>query len=123
HQPDHPVSGQYRALLAQVVPPPDGSAGSVLLFTALAPGAGVTTALLNLAVCAAADGRDVVVVDANLRRPALAARLGVVAAAGLREIPAGSAAPGQGVRRTAPARPARPAPGRGGGPGGRAGGG
>ncbi len=104
HQPDHPVSRQYRSLLAQVAPGLEGAAGSVLLFSALAPAAGVTTALLNLAVCAAADGSEVVVVDANLKRPAVASRLGVVSAPGLREILAGTAALDQALRHTAQER-------------------
>jgi Mrp family chromosome partitioning ATPase len=102
HQPDHEVSKQYRALLARVLPTPAGATGDVLLFTALAPAAGVTTALLNLAVSAcAADGRAVVAVDVNLRRPALAGRLGLAAGPGVSELLAGRAALEQAVRRTA----------------------
>lgn len=33
HQPDHPVSGQYRELLAAVTPPAAGEAAPVLLLT------------------------------------------------------------------------------------------
>lgn len=102
HQPDHEVSKLYRALLARIVPAPAESAGHVLLFTALAPAAGVTTALLNLAVSAcAAAGREVVAVDVNLQRPALAGRLGLTAGPGLRDLLAGSAALEQALRRTA----------------------
>jgi Mrp family chromosome partitioning ATPase len=101
HQPEHEVSRQYRALLSQVLPEPCGEAGHALLFTALSPGAGVTTALLNLAVSAcAAERREVVVVDANLHRPALAGRVGVAEGPGLRDLLAGSAALDQAVRGT-----------------------
>jgi Mrp family chromosome partitioning ATPase len=99
HQPDHEISRQYRALLAQVLP--SRAEGHVLLFSSLEPAAGVTTALLNLAVSAcAAEGRTAVAVDANLRRPALAGRLGLAAAPGLRDLLAGTSALEQAVRRT-----------------------
>jgi Mrp family chromosome partitioning ATPase len=105
HQPEHEVSKQYRALLGQVLPEPAGEAGRVVLLTALAPAAGVTTALLNLAVSAcAAQARAVVIVDTNLRRPGLAARVGLPAAPGLSELLAGSAALEQVVRATAQER-------------------
>ena len=101
HQPDHEVSKQYRALLGQVLPAAADEDGHVLLFTALGRGAGVTTALLNLAVSAcAAEGREVVVVEANLTRPALAARVGLPPGPGLRDLVAGSASLDQAVRPT-----------------------
>jgi Mrp family chromosome partitioning ATPase len=105
HQPGHEVSKQFRALLGQILPGPADEAGRVLLFTALAPAAGVTTALLNLAVSAcAAEARAAVVVDANLRRPGLAARVGLPAAPGLSDLLAGGAALEQVVRATAQER-------------------
>src|SRR5262249_27926067 len=64
----------------------------VLLFTAAGSGAGTTTALLNLAVTAV-QGRKlrVIVVDADVRQPAVAARLGLPLAPGLQEVLAGTA--------------------------------
>jgi Mrp family chromosome partitioning ATPase len=105
HQPEHEVSKQYRALLGQVLPVAADDAGRVLLFTALGSGAGVTTALLNLAVSAcAAEVREAVIVDTNLARPALAARVGLPPGPGLRDLVAGSAALEQAVRPTAQER-------------------
>jgi succinoglycan biosynthesis transport protein ExoP len=105
HKPGHAVSKQYRALLGQILPEPADEAGRVLLFTALAPAAGASTALLNLAVSACtAQARAVVVVDTNLRRPGLAARVGLPAAPGLSDLLAGSAALEQVVRATAQER-------------------
>jgi Mrp family chromosome partitioning ATPase len=99
HQPEHEVSKHYRALLGEILT--ENEDGRVLLFTALSPAAGVTTALLNLAVSAsAAEGREVVVVDANLQRPGLASRLGLSDGPGLRDLLAGSAALEQAVRGT-----------------------
>lgn len=91
HQPDHPVSEQYRELLAALTPPiaPEGAAA--LLLTPALPGADAVTVLLNLAVTAARKGgRRVIVVDADLRQPTLAERLGLSARPGLSEVLAGA---------------------------------
>jgi tyrosine-protein kinase Etk/Wzc len=91
HQPDHPTSRQYFALLDQVLGADCDP--QVLLFTALAAGQGVTTVLLNLALAAGASGeRKVAVVDANWKNPGLAARLGLPAGPGLEEVISGSVA-------------------------------
>jgi Mrp family chromosome partitioning ATPase len=84
HQPDHPVSVQYRSLAAELVSQLPGGGPRVLLFTAAAAGAGTTTVLLNLAITLARqDATRVTVVDANFAAPALAARLGLPAGPGL----------------------------------------
>jgi Mrp family chromosome partitioning ATPase len=101
HQPDHAVSQQYRELLGTILDGVGKDCGRALLFTAVTPGAGTTTAVLNLAVCAATDRRQVVVVDANLQRPALARRLGLAPGPGLQEVLAGTAALEQVVQQTA----------------------
>jgi Mrp family chromosome partitioning ATPase len=87
HQPEHPVSGQYHALRDAITAQLPGTLPRVLLFTAVAPSAGTTTVLLNLAVTIARlDGPRVTVVDANWQRSAVAERLGLPAAPGLREV-------------------------------------
>jgi Mrp family chromosome partitioning ATPase len=102
HQPEHPVSAQYRALLGQLLADP-GEESRVLLFTALAPGAGATTALLNLAVCACQGGtRRVVLLDANLARPALAARLGLASRPNVQEVLVGQVALEQALQTALP---------------------
>jgi Mrp family chromosome partitioning ATPase len=99
HQPDHPVSKQYKGLLDRLL----GNAGGcqVLLLTAASSGVGTTTVLLNLAIAACTPGRRVAVMDLNLARPAVALRLGLPATPGLREILAGTAAPEQALQATA----------------------
>jgi Mrp family chromosome partitioning ATPase len=96
HAPDIPAAEQYRDLLAALLPASRVRAGErcpVLAFTAAEAGAGSTTILLNVAVSAARQGRRrVVVVDAHLRRPAVAERLGLPPAPGLREVLRGAAA-------------------------------
>src|SRR5207248_1995726 len=78
HQPDHPVSGQYRELLAALTPPTAADGSAVLLLTPALPGADAAAVLLNLAVTAARKGgRRVVVVDADMKAPTLADRRGL----------------------------------------------
>jgi Mrp family chromosome partitioning ATPase len=102
HQPEHPVSKQYHALRESLLGEQPSGAAQILLFTAASAGVGTTTVLLNLAVSAAAHGaRHVAVVDVNLARPAVAARLGLPATPGLREVLAGTAAPEQVLQPTA----------------------
>jgi Mrp family chromosome partitioning ATPase len=93
HQPDHPASGRYRHLLAQMLPDTNDIATQAILFVGLAPGVGTTTALLNLAVSAAQEGRRrVAVFDLNIRRPAVAKRIGVAPGGWVDEVLAGRAA-------------------------------
>jgi Mrp family chromosome partitioning ATPase len=93
HQPEHPVSQQYAALVAQMADEPVGNAAPVLVLTALAPGSGTTTCLLNLAIAGCKKyARRVVVIDANYLRPAAAARLGVPAVSGLNDLLQGKVA-------------------------------
>ncbi len=94
HAPEQPAARQYRQVLDAVL---NTSAASerpaALLFTAALPRTGNTTTLLNLAITAARQGRQrVLVVDANLRQPSVADRLGLAAAPGLREVLAGMVA-------------------------------
>ena len=85
HQPHHPVSEQYRAVLGKLVRQV-GTTAPVLLMVSPVSGVGTTTAVLNLAILRAADTDcRVLVVDGNLRRPALAKQLGVAPDPGLRE--------------------------------------
>jgi Mrp family chromosome partitioning ATPase len=100
HQPEHPVSKQYQALLVRLLGNERGGTSQVLLLTAASAGVGTTTVLLNLAIAACTPGRRVAVMDLNMARPALAHRLGLPASPGLREILAGTAAPEQTLQST-----------------------
>lgn len=94
HQPDHPVSEQYRGLMAEIEAQLGGEPGKTLLFTAAHPAVGTTTVLLNLAIsCARRDGTRVALVDANFARPAISQRLGLATSPGLREALAQSVPP------------------------------
>ena len=91
HQPDHPLSQQYRLLQSALLAQLPATRPQVLLFTAAAPEGDTTTVLLNVAIASAQQGKPrVAVIDANLNRPAVAQRLGLEPVPGLREVLAGS---------------------------------
>jgi Mrp family chromosome partitioning ATPase len=92
HAPQQSEAGQYRRVLDAVRNASVSNQGArILLFTASRARIGNTTTLLNLAITAANEGRErVLVVDANLRQPAVAERLGLPPTPGLREVLAGS---------------------------------
>jgi protein-tyrosine kinase len=89
HAPNSPAGVRYaellESLLAAVVDK-GGAAPTAMLLIGTRSEAGTTTVLLNVAVAAARQGLRVAVVDANLRRPAVAAQLGLEPAPGLTEI-------------------------------------
>ena len=90
HQPHHSISGQYRVLVDGLQATLPAEQARVLLFSASAAGVGTTTVLLNTAITLARHSEwRVVVVDAHLRRPAVAGRLGLSEKPGLREVLAG----------------------------------
>lgn len=87
HFPDHPVSKEYRTLRDEIQAQLPDPTPRVLMFTAAAAEAGTTTVLLNLAVTIARETLSrVLVVDANLTRPAAAQKLSVKTAPGLVEV-------------------------------------
>jgi Mrp family chromosome partitioning ATPase len=91
HQPEHPASEQYRTLAAALRHGLPAGACHVLLCAALAPYAGSTSVVLNLAISLARHGGGrVVVVDAHSGRPAVAEGLGLRGRPGLAEVLAGT---------------------------------
>jgi Mrp family chromosome partitioning ATPase len=105
HRPEHPVSEQYHRVVADMRVRLPAEQPHVLLFTSAVPRAGTTTVLLNLAVSYAREGHaNVVLVDANLRRPAVAERLGLPTAPGLQDVLSGTIALPQALRETGQAK-------------------
>jgi Mrp family chromosome partitioning ATPase len=87
HLPDHPVSGEYRTLRDAIRAQFTESAPRVLLFAAPSPEAGTTSVILNLAVSLAREEAPrVLVIDANIGRPAVARMLAAKPAPGLAEV-------------------------------------
>jgi Mrp family chromosome partitioning ATPase len=90
HDPDHPISEQYRLLLGEIALQLPSGSPRVLLFTGATAEAGTTTVLLNLALTIArTESAKVTVIDANVARPGLADKLGLGAGPGLRDVLAG----------------------------------
>lgn len=92
HAPDQAAAQQYRQVLEAVLnASPMGDRPAALLFVSTLPRSGNTITVLNVALSAAAQQRQrVLVVDANFRRPAVAERLGLPPAPGLRDVMAGN---------------------------------
>lgn len=87
HFPEHAVSGEYRVLRDEIRRQLPDSTARVLLFSAAASEAGTTTVMLNTAVTLAQEGKTrVLVVDANVTRPGVAAKLALKPAPGLCEV-------------------------------------
>jgi Mrp family chromosome partitioning ATPase len=86
HFPDHPVSGEYRTLRDEIARQLPEATSRALVFTAAAAEAGTTTVLLNLGITLAREGQRVLVLDANVTRPGVAAKLALRSAPGLAEV-------------------------------------
>ncbi|HJZ58342.1 MAG TPA: hypothetical protein VKE74_25595, partial [Gemmataceae bacterium] len=87
HLPDHPVSAEYRTLRDEIRAQLPEPAPRVLLFTAATTEVGTSTVLLNLAVTLAREEAPrVLVIDANISRPAIARMLALKPAPGLSEV-------------------------------------
>lgn len=90
HEPEHPISEQYRLLLAELALQVTGGPPRVLVFTGATASAGTTTVVLNLALTIArTESARVMILDANASRPAVADRLGLAASPGLGEVLSG----------------------------------
>lgn len=90
HQPEHPLSHQYRSVLDHLVTTARAFDARILLMSGIASGCGTTTVLLNLAITHARDSQQrVLVADAHVHRPALAQRLSLNPVPGLREVLSG----------------------------------
>jgi Mrp family chromosome partitioning ATPase len=87
HEPDHPTSEQYRQLSAALEAQLGRGKARILMFAPGTAAVDSTTVLLNLAIARVRlNATPVAIVDANLRRPALARSLGLPGAPGLREL-------------------------------------
>lgn len=90
HFPEHAVSSEYRVLRDEIRKQLPVASARVLQFASAAPEAGTTTVLLNLAITLAHESKTrVAVVDANVGRAAVAAKLALKPAPGLCEVLAG----------------------------------
>jgi capsular exopolysaccharide synthesis family protein len=86
-----PAAESYRILRTNIHFASIDAPVRTLLVTSANPGEGKTTTSANLAFAMAMDGKRVILVDADLRRPSLAKLLGVAAVPGLTDILLGHA--------------------------------
>lgn len=76
HSPKSPVAEAYRTLRTNIQFAALGQKQQVLLITSAGPDEGKTTTLANLGVALAQSGSKVLIINADLRRPALHRMLG-----------------------------------------------
>jgi Mrp family chromosome partitioning ATPase len=101
HQPDHPVSLEYRSAAAGIQQQLATGGTHVLLFTAVAPRAGTTTTVLNLALTwAKHEKRKVLVIDVAEARAAVAAKMGLSNTPGLGDVLKGTVPFAQALQET-----------------------
>ncbi len=85
-EPRSPISEAYRTLRTNLDFAGLDKALNTLLITSPEPGAGKSTTLANLAIVSAQGGRQVILVDADLRRPSLHALFGLSNERGLTDM-------------------------------------
>jgi capsular exopolysaccharide synthesis family protein len=100
--PDSAAAGQYRVLLHRLDKLAERRPLRVIAVTSGARGEGRTTTAANLALTAARDGRPTLLLEADLRRPALATLFDLVPRAGLAEVVAGTAELSEAIVRVGP---------------------
>ena len=87
HRPEHPVSANYRSLLAGIASQQSAGSCPLLIFTTVGREVEASSAILNLAITRAREeSRRVLVIEANHERPLIADRLGIASLPGLREL-------------------------------------
>jgi protein-tyrosine kinase len=99
-EPQSPAAEQYRVLWQRVLRLSVRRPMRVLAITSAGRAEGRSLTAANLALTAAQEGRPTILVEADLRRPALAALFGLVPRAGLVDVLEGTAELGQAVVRS-----------------------
>ncbi len=101
HDPEHPVSGQYHDLFTTMTAALPPGRSQALFFTSALADSRTTDVLLNVAITAARLGRRrVAILDANLKKPGLAQRLGLSDQTGLRQVLIGMVSVDEALQKT-----------------------
>lgn len=98
-EPESPAAEQYRLLLSRIDRAATARPLRTVAITSCARGEGRTVTAANLALSAARDGRDVALVECDLRRPSAAALFDLAPGPGLAEVVEGRADLSQALAR------------------------
>src|SRR5690349_595466 len=96
-RPKSEVAESYRALRTSILLSSPSAPPKIILFTSPLPQEGKTTTSVNTAVALSQQGRRVLLVDADLRRPSVDKIFGLPPRAGLSEILTGGCTPEQAI--------------------------
>jgi capsular exopolysaccharide synthesis family protein len=89
-RPGSQIAEAFRALRTSILLSLAGAPPQVILVTSPLPQDGKTTTSINIAIVMAQEGRRVLLVDADFRRPAVSRSLGISSASGLSTVLAGN---------------------------------
>jgi succinoglycan biosynthesis transport protein ExoP len=98
--PEGLLAEQFRQLRTEVLNRLDDRRYKTLMVTGCQPGSGVSVTTVNLGASVAANGRKVVILEANFRRPSLAGLLGADGEIGAADLLAGRATVDQAAQPT-----------------------
>ena len=87
-KPDSPIAEEFRRMRTNLsfVTSKDGDKGRLIVITSSMPSEGKTTVSCNLAAALAENGASVLLIDADLRHPSVAKRLGLEGGVGLAHV-------------------------------------
>ena len=93
-KPSSPIAEEYRRIRTNLsfTAPVEGMNARLIVLSSTSPSEGKTTSSVNLAVALAENGAKVLLIDADLRHPSVADRLGLEGNAGLTHVLSGQAA-------------------------------
>jgi len=99
---DHPESAaaeSFRVLRTAIMLSRAGGGPKVILITSCTPEEGKTTIAINLAVAFAQNNKQVILIEADMRRPSIARRMNISSKVGLSSVLVGSSTNDEAIHR------------------------